>query len=241
MGASGTAGPTGMLSARSPVSLDLSTSWDLIRGAAAGDADARRHFAERYEAVARAYLHERWRQDPLRHEVADAVQEVFIDCLRQGGVLQRADPGRGDFRGFLFGVTRMVALRFERSRARCRAHQVDAFEAMPADDTAASRQFDREWARSTMRLAMRSFASEADPADPTRAQRLELLRLRFFDGLPIRDIATRWSRDPAWVHHEFARARRDFKKALAQALGIADGAPPTHLAAEIARLWEALG
>jgi DNA-directed RNA polymerase specialized sigma24 family protein len=169
---------------------------------------------------------------------------VFVDCLRQGGVLQRADPVRGDFRGFLFGVVRIVAMRLERSRGLGQARLTgaeEALQAMPAEDTAASRQFDREWARSTMRLAMRVFAREADAADETRAQRLELLRLRFDEGLPIRDIAVRWSRDPAWVHHEFARARRDFKKALGQALGLAEGAPPAHLAAEIARLWEALG
>jgi RNA polymerase sigma-70 factor (ECF subfamily) len=41
-----------------------------------------------------------------------------------------------------------------------------------------------------------------------------LLRLRFHDGLPVRDIAARWDADPAKLHHEYARAREEFRAAL---------------------------
>jgi hypothetical protein len=49
-------------------------------------------------------------------------------------------------------------------------------------------------------------------------RRVELLRLRFQDSLPIRDIAMLWNEDPASVHHEYATARKEFSTALRQAL-----------------------
>ena len=60
----------------------------------------------------------RWRRDPLRQGVADAVQDVFLDCLRPGGALERADPARGTFRIYLHGIVRNVALRHERVHRR---------------------------------------------------------------------------------------------------------------------------
>ena len=45
-------------------------------------------------------------------------------------------------------------------------------------------------------------------------RRVHLLRLRFHDGLPIRDIAERWGMDAAKLHHEYATAREEFRAAL---------------------------
>lgn len=45
-------------------------------------------------------------------------------------------------------------------------------------------------------------------------RRLELLRLRFGEGLPIREIAARWQMDPALLHAEYRKAREEFKQAL---------------------------
>jgi RNA polymerase sigma-70 factor (ECF subfamily) len=47
---------------------------------------------------------------------------------------------------------------------------------------------------------------------------VELLRLRFQEGLPIREIARRWQIEAAVVHHEYAKARQEFKAALLQVL-----------------------
>ena len=49
-------------------------------------------------------------------------------------------------------------------------------------------------------------------------RRVELLRLRFQSGLPIREIADRWGEDPAKVHHEYATARAEFKAALGRVM-----------------------
>ena len=54
----------------------------MIRGAAAGERSARRQFSELYLPVVRACLEARWHGREIRNEVDDAVQEVFVECLR---------------------------------------------------------------------------------------------------------------------------------------------------------------
>src|SRR5215831_5732627 len=91
-----------------------STCWTVIRAAAAGSPADREELARRYLAVVRAYLAARWRGLNLRAELDDAVQEVFVECFRQGGALEAAGAGRvSSFRAFLYGVVRNVARRFE--------------------------------------------------------------------------------------------------------------------------------
>ena len=86
------------------------TCWTLIRDAAAGDPAAREWFARVYLPVVTAYLAARWRS--TRHGVDDASQDVFVECFRAGGVLEKADPLRG-FRAVLLGAVRNVARRHE--------------------------------------------------------------------------------------------------------------------------------
>jgi len=40
------------------------------------------------------------------------------------------------------------------------------------------------------------------------------LRLRFQENLPIREIAQRWKMEASVIHHEYARARDEFKEVL---------------------------
>jgi RNA polymerase sigma-70 factor (ECF subfamily) len=224
------------------VNFDLTTSWDLIHDAARGDSAARQRFADRYEQVAIGYFAARWRGSAFERDIEDATQDVFLDCLREGGALSRANPTVGEFRGFLHGVVRNVALRFERARGQSRDGRVDlgtGLQLLPGDESAASRVFDREWARSILRLATQIYRA-AGERGAEHQRRVELLRLRFEEGKPIRDIAGQWQVDPAWLHHEFARARRDFKRSLATALGLDLAEEPAKLDAEVTRLWEAL-
>src|SRR5262245_14743702 len=101
-----------------------STCWTVLRDAAAGASTAREAFAGRYESMVRAYLAARWRASPLAQELDDAVQEVFVECLRHGGGLERVRPDRaGGFRAFLYGLVRNVALRFEQRRAQGEARR----------------------------------------------------------------------------------------------------------------------
>jgi RNA polymerase sigma-70 factor (ECF subfamily) len=186
------------------------TCWTVIEGAAAGRAEKRDEFARRYEPVVRSYLGARWRRTPLAREVDDAVQEVFVDCFKEEGALGRVDPSRpGGFRAFLFGIVRNVALRVEAKRARNREQQPPSSMEVAGDDPALSTVFDRAWA-----LAMLEQA--ANRLRERNHRHAELLRLRFEEGFPVREIARRWDSDPAKVHKHYARARDEFKAALIQ-------------------------
>ncbi len=197
---------------------DVPTCWTVIRGAAAGRHEDREEFARRYEPVVRAYLGARWANSPASAEIDDHVQEVFLECFRVGGVLARADSNQpGGFRAFLYGVIRIVALRAEsrlsRNAGRSPASTVD-FAAIPSDEMTLSRLFDREWATAQVRAAAELHQERARMQGDEALRRVEILRLRFSEGLPIRDIARRWGIDAETLHRAQTRARREFKQAL---------------------------
>lgn len=219
-----------------------STRWTVIRDAAKGDAVAREEFARRYQPVIRAYLSARWRNGAARDSMEDAVQEVFLDCFREHGALERADPEAGDFRGFLYGIVRNVARRFEERRAVRREQQPpsDFFGAIEDPETPLSEAFDRAWARALLAEAWEILALRARAAGDAAARRLELLRMRFQEDMPIRDIAEAWQADPAHLHHEYARARDEFKAALKEVVGRYHAGGPDVVAAECVRLLDCL-
>jgi RNA polymerase sigma factor (sigma-70 family) len=196
------------------------TCWTVIREAAGGDAGARQRFARRYEQIVRSYLLARWGGSPLAQDLDDVIQEVFVEAYRDGGVLQRADPqAPGGFRAFFYGVIRNVARRAESRHGRRRDRQPPtAFygETAEASEQRLSRIFDRDWARAMMREAADHQREAAQAAGPDAQRRVELLRMRFYEGWPIREIARLWSADPAQLHREYARARKEFKQALSE-------------------------
>lgn len=184
------------------------TCWTLIGAAAGGDAVARTDFARRYQPVARDYFAARWRASPLRSAVDDAVQDVFVECFKVGGVLGKASESPGDgFRPFFHGVLRNVARRHE-EKHRPAVELVD----QPADESNLGKAFDKAWAVGLLREAGRVMAEAAD--DERKRRRVELLKLRFQGGLAIREIAAKWDADAAKLHHEYATARDEFRVAL---------------------------
>lgn len=188
------------------------TCWTLIGAAAGGDAAARGDFARRYQPVARDYFATRWQTSPLRATVDDAVQDVFVECFKPGGVLGRVSESPPDgFRPFFHGVLRNVARRHEEKHRPA----VPLSDDQPADESSLGKAFDRAWARSLLREAGRVQA-ELAAGDERATRRVELLRLRFQEGLPIRDISARWNADAAKLHHEYATARDEFRAALAR-------------------------
>ncbi len=192
------------------------TCWTLIQAAAAGEESPRSEFARQYLPLVRRYLAARWR-DLFSGEIDDAVQEVFLACLQKEGALSRADRGRaGGFRPFLFGVIRNVARRFEDRRARRRARErPDAdLDHVPDREDSLDRLLDREWARCMMAQAAEHHQRTALARGANARQGVELLRMRFFDGLPLRDIATRWKEDPEKVHQLYRTAREQFRNSL---------------------------
>jgi RNA polymerase sigma factor (sigma-70 family) len=219
-------------------------SWSVIARAAAGDPAARSKFASTCLPVIRSFLDLRWRSTPLAHEVEDAVQEVFVECLRSQGVLSRADPSRGDISGLLYGVACNVAKRFEQhaSERNGRAEgSVSAFADLPAREASLSVQFDRVWALAMVREAGELMRVRAARGTTGEQQRVELLKLRFAGGLPIREIATQWNVEPEVVHRSYRKAREEFRACLRDVLGELSLRPEGVREEEIARILVLLG
>jgi RNA polymerase sigma-70 factor (ECF subfamily) len=200
---------------------DETTCWSLIQRASAGEDEGRRIFAGRYEPFVRALLAARWRGSPRVVDIDDAVQDVFVECFRSGGVLSRAGEDRVPaFRAFLVGVVRNVARRVESRRGPVPfsdATPADASTLAPGGFASAvdppSRVVEREWARALVGEARDLLEARGGAADDVR-RRVALLELRFQEGLPIREIARRWGTDPTRLHREYARARSEFRAAL---------------------------
>ncbi len=171
------------------------------------------------------------------------MQDVLLDCLRDGGALACAERARATtFKSFIYGVSRIVALRYE---SRLRAPREGQFPAaLDADDLnrsddRVSAVFDRAWATMILQTALDEFNREATAKGSTAERRVEILRLRFYDEQPIRAIAARWSADAALIHHEYARARKEFKDVLLRVLarhGTEPRTEPSKVFEELLRL-----
>jgi RNA polymerase sigma-70 factor (ECF subfamily) len=194
--------------------------------------------------VVRAYLAARWRGSKQLQALDDTVQDVFVECLRQGGLLERARANRpGGFRAFLYGAVRHVAQRAEARRARQLAREpgedVD-LEGIPGGEEAFSRVFDRAWAKAVVREASERQSVLASERGEAGLRRVELLRLRFHEGLPIREIARLWGLDAATLHHEYARARQEFHSALREVIAFHLPGSPEDVERECAQLLSLL-
>jgi RNA polymerase sigma-70 factor (ECF subfamily) len=221
------------------------TCWTIIQAAAEGSPGDREEFARRYGPVARAYLTARWRSSLCLNELDDAVQEVFVECFKQGGVLDQAERSYpGGFRAFFYGVVRNVARRVEQRRVRTREQQSPEnlnWNQIHDDDARLSRAFDRAWAKALLREAGRVQEDRARSAGAAACRRVELLRLRFHDGLKIREIAARWQVDAAVLHHEYAKARQEFTTALRDVVAFHHPGSPEAVEQECANLLAILG
>jgi len=220
------------------------TCWTLVRGAAGGAPEERERFAWRYAPLVEAYLRARWQGEPLLPHVPDVVQEVFLECLRQGGALSRVEEDRpGGFRAFLYGVIRNVARRSERKTTRSREQQAPEsgiLDGLPDDEAGLSGVFERAWARQIMQEAAEEQQRRARTLGDDALRRVTLLQERFGGGQPIRAIAERWNEDPAHLHHEYAKAREEFHQALRAVVAFYLPGTAAEIDEECARLGEML-
>ena len=222
------------------------TCWTLVEDAAGGNTRASDAFARLYLPVVEAYLGARWRNSPLRSEVDDATQNVFLDLIRPNGALSRAqrDHGPGGFRPFLYGVARNVARRHEEKagqRNRRETRLDSQAPEPPATDASPSKTFETAWARAVMRAARSRHTKLARERGEESTENVELLRLRFQEGLPIREIAARWGTDDdAAVHRQYRRARKEFAEALYATVEMHVSGTPAEVKRECARLLEQL-
>jgi len=224
------------------VSTSGATRWSVIRDAAEGVPAARDEFARRYGAVIRTYLEARWRGGASAHDVDDAVQDVFVDCFREGGALGRADSAApGGFRAYLHGVARNVARRADERRQRERARRADVDpDEIEGRERTASKLFERAWAQAMLAQASALLAERAAKEGPAAEERIELLRLRFEEDLPIREIAERRQVDAARLHHDYAKARAEFQEALRDVVREHEGGTAGDVERECARLLETI-
>jgi DNA-directed RNA polymerase specialized sigma24 family protein len=214
-----------------------STCWTVIRAAAVGSPSDREELARRYLGVIRAYLVARWRGSALLSECGDAVQQVFVECFRRGGALEAVGDGKvPSFRPFLYGIVRNVARRFECSPKHASGPVPDIAD----DEASLSRLFERSWAQAIMMEAASLQRRRASERGPEAVQRVDLLRLRFEEGLPIRTIAERWGLPAAGLHHAYALARQEFKAALLEVVAFHDPGTAAEVEQEAGNLLKAL-
>jgi RNA polymerase sigma-70 factor (ECF subfamily) len=194
------------------------TSWTIIEGAAGGSADARERFAVLYAPALGAYFRSRWRDSACRTAVDEAVQEVFVDCFKPGGALDRVDRDRsGGFSAFFYGVARNIARRIEKSHAQHQTREsADGFDPdqLQSDEDSLSKVFDRAWARALVQEATLVYRDRAQALGGREVVRVEILRLRFQDALPIQKIAEQLGLTPGLAHKEYARARESYRAVL---------------------------
>lgn len=206
------------------MSRELETCWALIRGAAAGACDYRQRFCELYLPMVRTCLEARWRGRDLCADLDDAVQEVFVECLREHGAVESAVAGvEVGFRAYLLGTTRNVARRFEERWARepgGPAHETPCAEELEALDASLSQAFDRAWLAAILNEARSLHRRRAEERGEDAVRRFEILALRYSEGLPIREIARRWNVDPARLHRDCSRARDEFREALRETIAV---------------------
>jgi len=217
----------------------------MIRAAAEGDRAARSGFARTYLPVMRAYLRARWKRHPLREQIDDAVQNIFVECFRDGGVVEKATPGfAGGFQAFLRGALQNVAARMERERGqqlrRGEGGEVEP-EQIVADETSLARVFDRAYARRIMEEAAERQRMRARQKGAAALRRVQILRLRFDDGLPVRAIAERLGLSRTLVHREYSAARKEFRKALKEVVLFHNPAAAGQVSRECRKLLEILG
>jgi RNA polymerase sigma-70 factor (ECF subfamily) len=109
-----------------------------------------------------------------------------------------------------------------------------------ADEGSLSRLFERSWAQAVMAEAAALQRRQAEQRGPDAIQRVELLRLRFEEGLPIRAIADRWGVEAAKLHHAYALARQEFRSALLEVVAFHQPGSPAEVEQEATGLLKAL-
>ena len=224
---------------------ELTTCWNLLVGASQGQSVEVDQFCERYRPLVLEFLSRRWTGRLASQDIEDAVQETLMECIRDQGAIDKAVQGlEGRFRGFLFGVTKNVALRFEeraQKRGRLIFEKLPPSEFAPAMDQNPQRDFDRAWAANILRLAREQLDRQAHALGERAIRRSQLLHLRFVENRPIRDIARLWGAPVEHLHREYAQARIEFKEVLIETLRLEHPSGAFDVESELRELLELTG
>ena len=83
---------------------------------------------------------------------------------------------------------------------------------------------------------METMAKRARLQGETALRRVDLLRSRHEDGLPIREIAMLWHADAADLHLEQQKAIREFRSAFREVVGLSERCSRVDIDRECERL-----
>jgi RNA polymerase sigma factor (sigma-70 family) len=228
----------------------VTTSWTLIRQAVQGQPEARDRFARLYEPVVQAFLRRslvrlRATVRSFSHELDNVSQDVFLECFKPQGALERLDRSRcSRFRAYLFGVIANITRRSQTRWARQRReHLADGptLESQARQDSALSRTGEFAEARQLLAEAVRRQADYAGRLGDAAQKRIELLQLCFTDGLTLFQVARRWQTNVQEVRREYKLATQEFKEALRETLDRRYPGSPEGARQAFRELLETLG
>ncbi|HMS16803.1 MAG TPA: hypothetical protein PKA37_08170 [Planctomycetota bacterium] len=193
-----------------------STCWTLVRGAASGDPESLESFSHFYGPVIRTYLSARWRCSLEHEDVGDGAREIFLQCLKPGGALSRVDDQQpGGFRGYLYGITRNVALSLDARRMRARHEGLPP--SLESDDPTLSAVFDRAFAAAITREARELFQVRAQRS-PNAYLRYRALELTYERGARAEEVGRELGLAGTAVYALVSRARKEFRATLLQVM-----------------------
>ena len=208
------------------------THWDQIELARSGHEGAQRFVVETYGPPVRGFARSR---GCTPEEAEDLTQDVFVRLFTQG-VLERASPERGSFRGLISTLARRVyATRRRAQGAQKRGGGLELCalnENDPAVQEAAS-GFDREWFAHLLEQALVRLSRE----HPNYYAALDLCLVQ---GCEQSAAAASLGRTLQDVRNHLHRGRRKLHDYLAQQIAGYAQSPRQH-ATEVAFLRDLLG
>jgi RNA polymerase sigma factor (sigma-70 family) len=197
---------------------DPATHWSRLAipdSSPAALARARDYFFQRYREV----LFRFFRRNGLSHEdAADAVQEFFTSSFEKG-LLERADPTRGRFRGYLRTAASSFLIDARRTSHRKKRRPDGAVRSLDrigdpdmgsgwepaADDGTPEEAFDRDYARTILDGAKAALLGAA--LERGRPVEYKVFEMRYLEGTAPREIASAVEL-PIEGSTRFARKRR---------------------------------
>jgi RNA polymerase sigma-70 factor (ECF subfamily) len=174
----------------------LTTDLRLAEAVAARDRKAAADFVRLYADAVHVFVWNRLR--PNTQPVEDIVQDVFLAAF--AGI--ESYSGAAPLKAWLLAVARHKVEDFYRSRLR-RTLSLDAEESAEPEDPSPTPVESFDAAETSERAAAALAAIRYDYA--------LLLRWRYWDRLPARDMADRLGKTEKAIERMLARARREFR------------------------------
>jgi predicted DNA-binding protein (UPF0251 family) len=109
-----------------------------------------------------------------------------------------------------------------------------------SDEVTLSHVFDQAWARSIMQQARQRQIEMARDDGEEAVRRVELLRLRFEESRPLREIAGQWQMDRDALYRQYNKARKEFRAALVQVVRFHHPGTDAEIECEAANLLQLL-